>query len=215
MAIKNLHKEIDYISGKIRDIIVFFSTGKDSVVLLDLCCKYFNRVEAVYLYYVPDLTYKNKILGMYEKRYGIKVHQYPQYDVSDILRKHSIRTDIKKIRPVDLENFLREKFEIPYVAYGYKMVDSVFRGGILNSPDMDHGMNPKLKRVYPLARWSEKEVFEYIKRNKLPLSFEYDYGFRDINIFQGKALEFIKSKSPDDYKKIIDFYPFLEYKSAE
>lgn len=201
---------------KIKSVIVFFSTGKDSVVLLDLCHKYFENIKAVYLYYVPELRYKNKILKLYEDRYNIKIEQCPQYDVSKILKKHSISgKNIQTIKPVDLEIFLREKFNAEYCAYGYKMQDSVFRGGILNDKNCINGINQREKRIYPLTRWSHKEIFEYIKKEKLPLSFEYDYGFRDINIFSGDALEFIKEKSPDDYRKIIKFYPFLEYENVK
>lgn len=203
-------------AGQIQSVIVFFSTGKDSVVLLDLCYKYFKHIEAVYLYYVPGLEYKNKILKLYEKIYNIKVHQYPQYDVSKILKRHLINgKDIKTIKQVDLEHHLRQEFNAEYCAYGYKMQDSVYRGGILNDKNCIDGINQREKRIYPLSRWSHREIFEYIKRNKLPLSFEYDYGFRDINIFTQDSLKFIKEKSPCDYQKIINFYPFLEYENAK
>lgn len=196
----------------IKSVIVFFSTGKDSIVLLDICYKYIRRVEVIFLYLIPNLIYKNKLLNLYEKRYNIKIHQFPQYDISKILKIHSLNNDnIKVIKQRDIENYCRNEFNIEYCAYGYKLVDSVFRGGILNDKNCINGINQREKRIYPLMRWNNKDIMLYIKNNKLPLSFEYDYGFRDINIFKGASLEFIRRKSPLDYQKIINFYPFLQY----
>lgn len=189
--------------------IILFSTGKDSVVLLDLCVKFIKRIEAVFLYIVPDLEYKNRLLEKYEKKYKIKIHQAPLCDVGNIFREYS-RGKIKKIKQIDVENYLRQKFDISFCAYGYKMVDSVFRGGILNAPQVKNGIDYKNRRLFPLARWSDKEVMEYIKRERLFLSPEYHYGFRDINELNPDSLAFLGQKFPGDYKKIMEFYPFLK-----
>lgn len=209
---KDLYREINSISNIMDDAIVFFSTGKDSVVLLDLCIKHLKRVEAVFLYVVPDLEYKNAILEKYEKRYNIKIHQLPLWGISRTFAKYS-KAKITQLSQADVENHARERFDIEYVAYGYKMADSTFRGGILNAPCVEHGIDKKNHRLFPLARWSEAEVMHYIKLNKIFLSPEYQYGFRDINEFTHAGLQFIRQKFPRDFKRIIDFYPFLAHKA--
>ena len=196
---------------KIKSAIVFFSTGKDSVVILDLCHKFIKNIKVVSLYIVPDLEYKNKLLSIYEKKYKLNIHQFPLPDINNIFIKYSMKKG-RKLKQIDIENYIREKFDINYVVYGYKMVDSVNRAGIMNAPYVKDGIDTKNNRLFPLARWSQKEVLYYIKQNKLFLSPEYDYGFRDINEFTKESLNFIKEKFHRDYKKIIDFYPFLKYK---
>lgn len=208
---KGLFEEINSISEHTDDAVVFFSTGKDSVVLLDLCKKHLKRIEAVFLYVVPDLEYKNAILEKYEKRYEIKIHQLPLWDVSGTFAEYS-KAKVPKLRQADVENHARELFDIEYIAYGYKMADSTFRGGLLNAPYVERGIDKKNHRIFPLARWSEREVMHYIKLNKLFLSPEYHYDFRDINEFTPDSLRFIKQKFPRDFERIMSFYPFLAYK---
>ena len=49
---RNLFANIKEMGKKIDSVVVMFSTGLDSCVMLDLCCKYIKRVEAAHWYYV-------------------------------------------------------------------------------------------------------------------------------------------------------------------
>lgn len=187
-----------------------FSTGKDSIVTLDLCCKYIPKVKVVHLYFVKGLSYRERFLEYYEKRYNVKIDQYPQVDVSRIFHNRAFvnnQKDVSKLKQVDIELFLRKTYDISFLAYGYRKQESLQRRGHLSSCG---GFEKKFKRFYPVADWSASDVLNYVKKEKLPLPVEYSYGFRDINFFEGEGLVWLYRNYPDDYDKVKAVYPFIE-----
>ncbi len=49
-----------------------------------------------------------------------------------------------------------------------------------------------------------------MKKNKLPLPVEYQYGFRNIDSLDKNSLQFIKNNFPSDYQKIKDVFPLID-----
>ncbi len=207
---KDLLKVIKTVASEIDEAIVMFSTGKDSIVTLDLCCKFIPNIKIVHLYFIPGLSYRERFLEYYSKRYNIKIEQYPQVDVSRILHNNTFSNSQKKIdklKQTDIELFLRKTYNISYLAYGYRKQESLQRRGHLTSCE---GFEKKFKRFFPVADWSTNDIFNYIKKEKLPLPVEYSYGFRDINFFEGKSLIWLYNNYPEDYQKVKNMYPFIE-----
>lgn len=207
---KNLFNIIEKVASEIKEATLMFSTGKDSIVCMHLLYKYQIKFSAVYLYFIPDISFRNSIIEYYEDRFNIKIYQYPQTDISKVFANNSmtsINKKIKKLKQSDIEQFIRKKFDIPFLCYGYKKCDSLSRRGILNTFD---GIDNRNKKFYPLADWNNKDVLNYLKQNKLPLPIDYSYGFRDVNIYEGESLQWIYNNFPNDYKKIQTVYPFID-----
>jgi tRNA(Ile)-lysidine synthase TilS/MesJ len=55
-------------------VILFFSTGKDSIAMADLMVKgYAGAITPVFMYFVPGLSIKQRIIDYYEKRWNLPI----------------------------------------------------------------------------------------------------------------------------------------------
>ena len=191
-------------------VIVGFSGGKDSIVTLDLCFKYFKRVVPFFMYLVPNLEFQEKTLRWYENKYNTEIIRIPHFEVSEFLKYGSFtmadwNVDVVSIN--DTYEYLRQKTDIHWIAAGERCADSIVRNAMIKkSGSIDY----KRGRFYPLAYWKKNEVLHYIKTKKLYLSREQreiGFSFRSL---AGNELAVIKQLYPEDYRKILQVYPFAE-----
>lgn len=191
-------------------VIVAFSGGKDSCVVMDLCMRYFRRCVPFFMYLVPDLEFQEKLLRQYEKRYNTEIIRIPHFECSNFLKYGSFtlyddNVDIVGIK--DTYEYLREKTGIHWIAAGERAKDSIVRNAMIKkSGSIDY----KRGRFYPVAYWSKQEILHYIKMKKLYLSPEQKklgFSFRSL---AGSELSVIKNLYPADFEKIKAIYPFCE-----
>lgn len=189
-------------------VIVGFSGGKDSIVTLDLCFRYFKNVRPFFMYLVPGLSFQEAMLKRYEERYGTEIIRLPHFECSDFLKYGSFtmadfNVDIVGIN--DTYAYLRDLTGIHWIAAGERCADSIVRNAMIKkSGSIDY----KRGRFYPLAYWKKNEVLQYIKQKKLYLSKEQKeigFSFRSL---AGNELAVIKELYPEDYEKILKVYPF-------
>jgi phosphoadenosine phosphosulfate reductase len=210
--LKDIFKTIKTASQEIDEAVVMFSTGKDSIVTLDLCVKYLKKVVAVYLYFVKGISFRERILNHYRKRYGIEILQYPYPDVSRIINKGMYLTSNRKVTNLgqsDVVSYIRKQTGIEYVAFGYRINESLQRRAIVKKFS-DNGIDHKYKKIYPIWDLSAKDCFNYIAREKLILPVEYQYGFRDISFYSGDSLIWLYQNYPKDYELVKRTYPFID-----
>lgn len=191
-------------------VIVGFSGGKDSIVTLDLCFKYFKRVVPFFMYLVPNLEFQENMLKRYEERYKTEILRIPHFECSEFLKYGSFTLfdpDVDIVGINDTYEYLRQQTGIHWIAAGERCADSIVRNAMIKkSGSIDH----KRGRFYPLAYWKKNEVLQYIKMKKLYLSPEQKklgFSFRSL---AGNELAAIKDFYPKDYEKILKVYPFAE-----
>lgn len=204
---------------KITDeVIVGFSCGKDSVVTLDLCFKHFKKIYVYFMYLIPGLTFQERYIEFIEKRYKINVLRMPHWQLSGMMQNASLRywtdktVNLPSVNATDAENYARRKLGCKWIATGEMKVDSMNRRGMLSA---NKGLSLKRKRIYPLSDWSTINVFNYMKRNKLPLSLDYAlFGCKSRGGSFGRLwaeeLLAIKKAYPEDYHAILNYFPFAE-----
>jgi phosphoadenosine phosphosulfate reductase len=208
-------------SEKVKEVILLFSGGKDSIASLDLACKHFGKVVPVHFYYIKGLRFRENHLNYYARKYGVEIIQFPRCEdlsrqINEGTYQAGVGKKVPKIRQWEMDLYIRRKLNIEWIIYGYKRQDSLQRRGIMNANCLDGeekytgGIDARNHKIYPLANWSNKEVFTYLKMKKLPLSCDYFSGFRDINTFKGEPLLWLYNNYPEDYETVRRQFPLIE-----
>lgn len=189
-------------------VIVAFSGGKDSIVTLDLCFRYFKNVKPFFMYICPDLSFQERMLEWYEKKYQTEIIRLPHMDVSEFFHYGSFRAPdytFPIISINDIYKYVRLKTDIWWISAGERINDSIVRRAMMKksgSIDVQRG------RFYPISAWNKKEVMQYIKYHNLYLSQDsrkLGFSFRSL---EGHELLMLKKNFPYDYQKILRLYPF-------
>lgn len=183
MGKNNLYYTLETASKITDSVLVGFSGGKDSVVTLDLCMKYFKNVVPYFMYLVKGLEFQEKTIRYYENKYDVEMLRVPHFMLSDFLRYGSFRMpdlDVPIIKTVDLYNYMRNETGVYWICAGERISDSIVRRAMIkNSGTIDS----KRGRIYPVAQWNKSNIMSYLKINKLPLSLEnktLGFSFRSL-----------------------------------
>lgn len=197
--------------AKITDsVIVAFSGGKESVIVADMCHRYFKNVKMFFMYICPDLSFQERTLEFYEKKWQTEIIRIPHMDVSEYFHYGSFRNPDWTFPVVsinDIYHYIRLETDMWWIAAGERIDDSIVRRAMMKksgSIDMQRG------RFYPISAWNKKDVLKYIKFHNLYLgqdSRKLGFSFKSL---WGRELSMVKKYFPDDYRKIIKLYPFAE-----
>lgn len=191
-------------------VIVGFSGGKDSVVTLDLCARHFKRVEAYFLYYVPGLSFQERMLRWAERRYSITVYRLPHFELAEFLKNGSFRPvdlAVPTLEIAEVYAHLRAHFGIHWIAGGERIADSIWRRAMLKKSGT---IDRKRGRIYPVAHFTKDNILAYLKLHRLPVSEEsrvLGFSFRSL---QPADMAKIRQRYPDDFAKIKAMFPLVE-----
>ena len=199
-------------------VIVAFSGGKDSCVTLDMCCRYFKNVSAFFMYQIPNLSFQESAIRYAENRYGIEIERIPHFELSNFMRYGAFRKEDFQVPIVsinDVYNYERASSGTYWIAAGERIADSIVRRAMMKKSGC---IDEKRGRFYPIANFTKSDVVAYIKHHNLkpsPESKIIGHSFRSLH---PKDVALIKQHYPNDYKKIVEWFPFVEagvYRDAE
>jgi phosphoadenosine phosphosulfate reductase len=196
-------------------ILVGVSGGKDSLVVLDLCCALFPRVEG-YCMRILDVRCATADAELAARRHRIPLHVVPHFDTPRLI-KHAVfrfhRNDADNVRELklkDIESDLRSKTGIDWLATGERMTDSAARRIMMTE---NGGINHKSRHVYPIADWLDRDVFSYLRAKRIPLPERWGrvltQGGTGFTLTPA-VLRHVRAKYPDDYERIRQAFPFAE-----
>ena len=129
-----LYDPIKAQSKRTDSVIVAFSGGKESVVVCDLCHRYFKNVKMFFMYICPDLSFQEKTLEWYEKKYQTEIIRIPHMDVSEFFHYGSFRAPDYTFPIVsinDIYKYVRLKTDIWWIAAGERINDSIVRRAMM------------------------------------------------------------------------------------
>ena len=214
--LKRAREIIDDVSKETDSILLFHSlSGKDSIVLLDLCYKKFNRVIVVFMYLVKDLEHIMRYYNYAKAKYpNIEFVQVPHYALFNYIKTGymGIKQDTKQRQwtLADITDKLREKLGVEWTCYGFKQSDSLNRRLMLRSyTDGKEAINWKTKKFYPLSTYKNKEIMDFILDHRLknPEVCGTNKQSSGVDIEDVEYQKYLKELFPEDLEKIYKVFP--------
>lgn len=191
------------------EVVVSFSGGKDSVVVLDLCMRYFKRVHAFFMYQVPGLSFQEATLKWYEDRYGIEILRLPHPELAEWLRLGLFRHEDWSVPAIgfnDLYHYARVQTGGWWIAAGERIADSIWRRAMMKRAG---SVDVKRGRFYPLMYWRKEDVLRYIAQRRLKVSPESKYLGHSFRSLEPEEMFLTRLHYPADYRKIERWFPFV------
>lgn len=214
--LKRAREIIDDVSKETDSILLFHSlSGKDSIVLLDLCYKKFKRVIVVFMYLVKDLEHIMRYYNYAKAKYpNIEFVQVPHYALFNYIKTGymGIKQNTKQRQWTlsDITDKLREKLCVEWACYGFKQSDSLNRRLMLRSyTDGKEAINWKTKKFYPLSTYKNKEIMDFILDHRLknPEVCGTNKQSSGVDIEDIEYQKYLKELYPSDLEKIYKVFP--------
>lgn len=200
--------------------IIIGVSGKDSLVVLDLCHQVFgsDNVVGFHLEILPHLECVESTLGMVERRYGIAIHRLAHPDASDYLRfsrfrkcSPTVEDKIQRnLRWADIEAVMRSRTGLEWIAQGHRITDSLQRRAMIQR---HRGLMKKQRRIYPIWDWKPVDVFAYIRQKRIPVPPMFGSRIdKTSGVAPGSAecMLYLKNHHPRDYQRIVSVFPGVE-----
>lgn len=207
--------------------ILAFSTGKDSIAAWLQLRKYFKRIIPYYCYLVPGLQFVEDSLKYYEDFFGCHIYRLPHKGLFVWLNAlvwqppyrapiitMNVLPDIDEYNDDVIGDIIRGAEGLPesaYIATGIRMADSPFRRISIKS----HGaINHNTKHFYPVYDWVKEDLIREIDEAGVKLPVDYRMFGRTFDGTDYRFLKPMKEWFPDDYERLLEWYPYAELEIA-
>jgi phosphoadenosine phosphosulfate reductase len=193
-------------------VLVSFSRGKDSLALLDLCKRLFKTVACFHMHLVPGLSFVEAGLACARRWWGVEVVSVPHWWLSHAFRQGTLRPisrTVPRISVRDVQAAMRERFGIEWVVSGERACDSLQRRGMMTRQRPTPGIDDKARVAYPLAWWTSRRLWSYIKAARIPLPPDYGIFGRSFSCnLSPRILAAMLDHYPEDFERVERVFPF-------
>jgi len=216
VAIDSANNIIDEAQKLNKELVVSYSGGKDSLVMLDLVAKRLNDFKIAIFYHYPDCYFTNKAIEYVKNKYNLPMIKLPHPCLYDRLRNQILCTP-KQV--VHLSQFNIPKYTFKdlieiilghdnfYFFVGMKKSDSYNRRLILTKYG---AFQHKKHNIYPLADFTKNLILAYMQLKKIELPCDYKYFHSSFDGFWGEYLIPIKFHLPEEWQKIKNLFPLVD-----
>jgi 3'-phosphoadenosine 5'-phosphosulfate sulfotransferase (PAPS reductase)/FAD synthetase len=192
-----------------KSILLGFSGGKDSLVLLDLCARSFEEVVCYFLYFIPGLQFLEKRLDYARRRWGVKILYYPHWVLFGAL-KHGVYCDkanqfgdLKEIKMNMVYQTVMAETGINLLATGAKQSDSRWRKVYFKIAKFQN-------IIYPIRGWNKYDILSYLKMHDIPIPQSEAGGQSSGADMSPNFLWFLYDNYPDDFKRLEEVFPYVK-----
>lgn len=204
---------IKYVASQTDECLLFLSTGKDSLVTLDLIYPHFKHVTCVFMYFVQGLEHIERWMRWAKTRYpGIDIIQVPHFTLSYALRSGLCCVPNPKVKLMSLSSVVkavRNQTGLYHTFLGMKKADGMNRRLMLNTYREQHYTN--MGMCYPLAEWTQKDILAYMRQNRLPQPVRYNIKMASSGVgFNYDCLAWLRDNFPQDLQKFFTVFPLAE-----
>lgn len=209
------------VRSEVDDLVLYFSCGKDSIAMWLWLQQFDFNIHPVYLYMVPGLRSDQENLDYYEKYFGQQIMRFPHplfYQMlNDLVYQPPERCaqilafDLPYFKFADLDRVIAKGYlnnRPYYAAMGMRMADNLdrrmmmYQNGVLGS---------KARRYYyAIWDWTVANVGAIIQKNKVKIPQAYEFAGRTIAAIDYYYMKPFREAYPDDYLKILEWFPLLE-----
>jgi 3'-phosphoadenosine 5'-phosphosulfate sulfotransferase (PAPS reductase)/FAD synthetase len=194
-----------------------FSTGKDAIATWLAIRDRFDEVHPYYLYLVPNLEFVEESLDYYERFFGKKIIRLPHPSLHRWLNTFTFQTPdrvavIKQANLpwfdfLDVRKVIVEDKKLPddiLVADGVRAADSPMRRISIKR----HGaISLNQRRYHPIWDWKKQNLVDCFRKNDIQLPVDYQLFGRSFDGLDLRFLLPLKKHRPDDYRRILDWFP--------
>lgn len=208
--LKHANEVISLVSQRTSRAILFYSGGKDSLVLLDLIAPHFKEVVCVFMYFVKDLRHIQPYLDHIKTYPNCRLIQVPHFMLTAIFNvgrycAANPTVKVKTLKHVDAA--VCKMTGIDWTFYGWKQADNMTRRIVLRQYT-NEAISESTQKVYPLSLWKKGDVLAYIKAKRLPMPIDYKSAKASVGMqFDEEVFNWLRTNYPDDLERIYQTFP--------
>jgi len=190
-------------------VLVACSFGKDSLVVMDLCAKYFKRVEAFCMAFVPGLSVVTSWQQYARDRWGIEVKEIQHWvsarQIAQGYRCFAQGYDGKLPSLASTLESQKKEYGIALSATGTRAAESLGRKAGLQRRQRGEEKGAWPGDWHPIAWWRRHEVLSYVSNNNIPLP----EGAKDMQGWSNESGSILKlhDEYPEDYHRWLEVFP--------
>lgn len=206
-----------------KTVLMAFSGGKDATAAYMHIRTRFDRVTPFYMYGIPNLSFVEEGLRYYERELTDEpIIRLPHPSLYEMLGRLLWQPPdrVAVLEAADLlalrytHRFLRElvceEARVPdncFIATGVRANDSPMRRLSI----IMHGPINRTERTFaPIWDWTKPAVMAAINEAGLKLPVDYEMFGRTFDGYNAHYLLPIRERFPEDYKKILQWFPLAD-----
>lgn len=212
---KDFYSEAVGLMAKARElhssVLVSFSGGKDSFVVLDMCAKAgFTKIVLFHRCLIPGIKIEQKYLDYAVDRYKVELVQFPEPGIIDWLKAGNYNDVSQAILSLhtwkgeSLRNLARQDTGISLFCTGSKKSDAMGQG-LANL----QWANKTVNDLQPIIGWNKFHVLSYLKANKIPLPENDGRNSSSMDLAVENIL-WLYENHRDDYNTFKKVFPYIE-----